>query len=224
MFRTKICGITSVDDCQACIDAGAEAIGLNFYPASPRFLNASETVAAEISEHAQGNLSTVGLWVNADISEIVGTADSLNLNYVQLHGDEDPAYIKRLASLLGNTGILKAFRLGRDDASSILDFVSACEIFGVKLTGIIVDAYDPESYGGTGKTLDWKSFNLLNPLLEGYWIILAGGLSDSNVAEAIRAARPYGVDVASGVESEPGRKDPKKVRAFVANTIAALDA
>jgi len=87
-----------------------------------------------------------------------------------------------------------------------------------------VDAYDPENYGGTGKTLDWKSFNQLNPLLEGYPLILAGGLSGSNVTEAIQAANPYGIDVASGVESEPGRKDPEKVRVFVANAIAALDA
>ena len=224
MFRTKICGITSVDDCQVCIDAGAEAIGLNFYPPSTRFLDASETVAAEISQHSQGQLSTVGLWVNTDIKEIVGTAESLNLNYIQLHGDEDPAYIKRLASLLGTKRILKAFRLGRHDAAYILDFVSACEIFGVRLAAIIVDAYDPENYGGTGKTLDWKSFNQLNPLLEGYPLILAGGLSGSNVTEAIQAANPYGIDVASGVESEPGRKDPEKVKAFVANAIAALDA
>lgn len=224
MFRTKICGITSVNDCQACIDAGAEAIGLNFYPPSPRFLDASENIAADISEHAQGNLSTVGLWVNAEISEVVATADALNLKYVQLHGDEDPAYIKRLASLLGTTGILKAFRLGRDNAASILDFVSACEIFGVKLSGIIVDAYDPENFGGTGKTLDWNSFESLTPLFEGYPLILAGGLSDLNVAEAIHAAKPYGVDVASGVEVEAGRKDPEKVRAFVANALAALDA
>ncbi len=223
MFRTKICGITSVYDCQACIDAGAEAIGLNFYPPSPRFLDDSGTVAVEISEISRRKLNTVGLWVNADINEIARTADALNLTYVQLHGDEDPAYIKRLASLLGTTQILKAFRLGRDDAVSILDFVSACEIFGVRLAGIIVDAYDPDNYGGTGKTIDWDSFSTLTPLLEGYSLILAGGLCDSNVAEAIRTARPHGVDVASGVESEPGRKDPKKVQTFVTNATAALN-
>lgn len=224
MFQTKVCGITTVSDCRVCIDAQVQAIGLNFFPSSSRFLDPNHSVAAEIRETARDKLSCVGLWVNADISDIADIVGSLNLDFIQLHGDEDPAYIKRLADLVGDTGIIKAFRIGRDDAASIVDFIGACEIFGVQLAGILVDAFDAENYGGTGNTLDWQSVRLLNPLIEGYPLLLAGGLDESNVGEAITSAKPHGVDVASGVESSPGRKDSVQVSAFVENAMKAFEA
>ena len=106
----------------------------------------------------------------------------------------------------------------------MVDFVGACEIFGVRLSGILVDAFDAENYGGTGNTLDWKSVQSINPLIEGYPLLLAGGLNEFNVGEAIASAKPHGVDVASGVESSPGRKDPLQVRAFVENAMKAFEA
>lgn len=209
LFQTKVCGITSIKDAQMCVSAGVDAIGLNFYSPSPRSI--SRQLAVEIAKTVGAKIKLVGLFVNEDPDTIRELQETVQLDYIQLHGDEDPYYLKILSPL----PMIKAFRCDSNDAVQIIDYLGACTTFEVSLKAILLDAYQPGSYGGTGQKLDWKSLNFDSSYFGGFPIILAGGITDENVSQAIGLTRPQAVDTASGVESEPGQKDQQKVQRFI---------
>ena len=192
----KICGVTSLDDALACVDAGADAIGFNFWPQSKRHIAVER--AAAIAKRLPPELRTVGVFVDPAEDEVHRAFASGAIDLVQLHGDETPDFCARFAGRY-----IKALRL-RDAAS--LDHMAE-----YKCDFVLVDA-DSAGYGGSGQRADVA---LATRAAAARRVILAGGLLPENVAEAIAAVRPYGVDVAGGVEREPGVKDWMKVAAFV---------
>ena len=217
-FRIKICGITTVEDAVAVAQAGADAVGLNFYPMSRR--SVSREMAGRIVEVLPPEVVKVGLFVNAAADEVIETFDGLGLDLIQLHGDEPPEF---LASL-GDRPVMRAFRVGPEGLGATRDFLEACGRLACMPKLTLLDAYRPGTYGGTGLLADWarlKSYpsvvSLAAPPL-----VLAGGLTPDNVAEAIGAVHPSGVDTASGVERSPGRKDPDLVRRFVESARGAF--
>lgn len=224
VFQIKICGITSPDDARAAVEAGADAIGLNFYALSPRFVET--IVAREIAESVsllnqasvRGKVKTVGLFVNADADTICRTVEELKLDIVQLHGDEPVELLVELGGLC----IVRALRWKEGDLDPIVDYFDQCEQEGVKLAGLLIDAHSAEAYGGTGKRLDWNQLATARHRLGDVPLILAGGLTPENVAEAIGIVRPDGIDTASGVEISPGVKDHAALQAFVAAARKAL--
>lgn len=208
MFKIKICGINSVKDAQLAGLAGADAVGLNFYEQSSRHVapEAAEKLVAVL----RPNVKRVGLFVNSAADEINRVAEQLQLDYIQLHGDEPPEMLAELSE----RPILRAFRFGGTGADEIARYLERCE--GGRLPdAILVDALKPGEYGGTGEVADWEAVSKAKSVLGEIPLILAGGLTPFNVAEAILKVRPIAVDVASGVESRPGNKDPMLVRAFV---------
>ncbi len=216
MFRIKICGITSVDDALLVARAGADAVGLNFYPSSHRCI--SFDAARKIVAALPKEIVKVGVFVNAPPADVCRTYTDLALDLIQLHGDEPPEYLAQL----GNRPVMRAFRVKPGNLHPITEYLACCRGLqaGPKLS--LIDSLIPGEYGGTGKTVDWSTARQyaaqpgLPPL------VLAGGLTPDNVAEAIAAVRPAAVDVASGVESSPGRKDPAAVEAFVRAAKAAF--
>ena len=204
MFRIKVCGITSVEDALATAGAGADAIGLNFFPPSPRFV---ETQTARAISDATPSLLKIGVFVNAGAEAIRAAVDAAGLDAIQLHGDEAPAFLDQLAPL----PIIRAFRCpaGLEAAGN---YIAACH---TRPRAAVVDAFTLTAYGGSGKTANWQAIAATRRSLQGIPLILAGGLNSTNLAEAIIAVQPDGVDVASGVEIEPGRKDREKIREFV---------
>jgi phosphoribosylanthranilate isomerase len=197
MVRVKICGITNIEDALLAADAGADAIGLVFYDKSPRVVTSAQ--AAAIVRVLPPFVQAVGLFVDTAIDVVNATAESCGLDIVQFHGDESPedcALVMRR--------VIKAFR--------VRDRVSLVPMKDYRVSGFLLDAWSPDAHGGTGMTFNWE----LARDAGGYGpVILAGGLTPDNVAEAVRTVAPYGVDVSSGVEAAPGRKDPEKVRAFI---------
>ncbi len=218
MFRIKICGITTVDDAQMVAAAGADAIGLNCYPPSKRYV--PPDLAGQIALALPAEVVRVGVFVGASADAIRETIDRMGLDMIQLHGDESPEFVGRLNRCVP-APVIRAFRLGPDGVVPINKYLQQCAELACRVRMILIDAYEPGSYGGTGRTFDWTAVRSLSragriPL------VLAGGLTPDNVAEAIRAGRPAAVDVASGVESSPGRKDERLVRAFVEAAQAAF--
>jgi phosphoribosylanthranilate isomerase len=208
-FRVKICGITRPEDASMAAGAGADAIGLNFYPGSPRCVTLEQAQA--IAAAMPAGVARVGVFVNADLAEMRRIADSVPLDYVQLHGDEPPQAIAAL-----DVPVIRAFRCGSAGLMPVGLYLEACRQAGRLPAAVLIDAYAPGAFGGTGQTLDWPALAAGREHLAGLPLILAGGLTAENVAAAIAAARPDGVDTASGVESSPGVKDAARVRAFVA--------
>ncbi|MCP4814471.1 MAG: phosphoribosylanthranilate isomerase [Planctomycetaceae bacterium] len=208
MFQVKICGITSVNDAQAAADAGADAIGLNFYPDSPRYVE-PET-AFEICQQLP-QLLKVAVFVNEPSATIQQHAQQIGFDAVQLHGDETPGQVAELADLR----LIRAFRCRDSSLETVEDYWHVCQQQESLPQALLLDAYHPEQYGGTGKCLAWNQLHPRPPLMRGSSWILAGGLTPTNVAEAIRSARPDGVDTAGGVESEPGQKDHALIQQFV---------
>jgi phosphoribosylanthranilate isomerase len=200
MVRVKICGITNEDDARAACEAGADSLGFNFYKESPRHVTAVEV--ARFRAQLPENVEAVGVFVNAGQSDIVKICDLLKLDAAQLHGDETP---QRVAELAATIQVIKAFRVGPDFLVETLDEYA-------KASAYLLDAAETGQYGGTGRTNDWA---LARSAARTRRIILAGGLKAENVAAAIHFVRPYGVDVASGVESKPGRKDRERLRRFI---------
>ncbi|MCC9604269.1 phosphoribosylanthranilate isomerase [Blastopirellula sp. JC732] len=222
MFQRKICGITTAEDAQAMIAAGADALGLNFYPKSKRFLRPE--VAADVRHAISPETAAVGLFVNADVVDVVATAKRLALDWVQLHGDEPPEYLARLRHL-GSPPVLKAFRCGPGWKEEIAQFLSRCADRECSPPAILIDGFQQDAYGGTGQTADWESLEGWSSwlsALECRYLVLAGGLTPDNVSAAIANVQPTAVDTASGVESEPGRKDPVLAARFCANAKAAM--
>lgn len=193
--------------------AGADAIGLNFYERSQRFVDLSE--ASKIVERLSADVKRVGVFVNASSEAIFAAAHRIGLDYVQLHGDEPPQFLSELPGLQ----IIRAFR-GAENLQLISDYLSECERRPV---AVLVDAHDPIAYGGTGRTLYWPDLAKAAEFTGQLPLILAGGLTPANVAEAIQQARPFGVDTASGVEQESRRgKDAALCQAFVSAAKAAF--
>ncbi|MBL8825469.1 MAG: phosphoribosylanthranilate isomerase [Planctomycetaceae bacterium] len=210
MFRVKICGVTNCEDAAAVVASGADAIGLNFYPRSPRFID--EERAAEIVRLLPSSICKVGVFVNADPVEVCLAFDRLKLDLIQLHGDEPPGYLTEL----GGRPTMRAFRGLTSGLSAINDYLSLCLSAVNRPRMILLDA--PASagqYGGTGQVVDWHQAARHVEIATLPPLVLAGGLVPGNVAEAIRTVRPHAVDTASGVESSPGRKDAKVIDAFV---------
>lgn len=197
--RVKICGITRTEDAQAAALAGADAIGFVFHADSPRAVNAE--IARAICAVLPAFVTTVGLFVDADPKAVRAILDTVPLDLLQFHGAETPNYCAQFAR-----PYLKALRM-RDD----IDVIAATQQFA-PARALLLDTYRDGVAGGTGETFDWQ--RVPNSLRDK--IILAGGLRPDNVASAIAQIRPYAVDVSGGVESAPGRKDIKKIEAFIA--------
>lgn len=198
MTKIKICGITNLVDAQAAIDAGADALGFNFCEKSPRYVTAA--AASGITSRILPLAMRVGVFVNPSEDLVVQAIRECSLNGLQFHGEETPEFCTQFGLIT-----IKAFRI-RDERS--LE-----ELAGYSTDAWLLDAYSPEERGGTGQVFNWdlaiKAQGLGKP------IFLAGGLTPENVAEAVRKVRPFGVDISSGVESSPGKKDPEKIRAFI---------
>ena len=208
MFQIKICGVTQCDDALAIVAAGADAIGLNFYARSPRFVDVERACA--IVESLPSEVKKVGVFVNASSAEIERIAREVGLDVIQLHGDEPPEMLAELTAW----PVVKAFRGLEGGLDAISRFVEQSRTHVPKL--ILLDAAAPSGeYGGSGRVVDWLAAAEYRRLANLPPLILAGGLKPENVAEAIRLVRPWGVDTASGVESSPGHKDAAKVHAFV---------
>jgi len=207
--KIKICGITNLEDALVAVDAGADALGFNFYEKSPRYI--SPVAAAEITDELGSGVFKVGVFVNASIDDIVKNVEIARLDAIQLHGDESPAFVDVLRKSVDRE-LIKAFRVSdKFDPSDTLDY---------SVQGILLDGFSTGERGGTGEVFDWEIAKAVRTLLGELW--LAGGLTPKNVEEAIRKVTPYAVDVCSGVESARGVKDPAKVRAFVRNAKSAL--
>jgi len=200
MVRVKICGITNAADAVAAIDAGANLLGFNFYEKSPRYI--AETEAAKIRPQLPKKVEAVGIFVNASPAEVTALCKLLKLDAAQLHGDETP---ETVAEVSRDVSVWKAFRVEPDFHLKTLDEYSEASAF-------LFDAAYTGQYGGTGRTTDW---DVARRAATGHRIILAGGLKVENVAAAVRIVRPYAVDVASGVESRPGKKDHGRMREFI---------
>ena len=201
MTRVKICGVCDPADARRVADAEAWALGMIFWPGSPRAcsLEAAEQIGAELHRR----LEVTGVFVNATLDEVAYTADRCRLALLQLHGDEGPAYCREAARRTG-ARVMKAARVR--DAAQVQDL----QRFATDLH--LLDTYSPRAPGGSGESFDWELVRLHR---RGPPVVLAGGLTADNVGTAIEAARPFAVDVASGTEAVPGRKDPAKLTAFL---------
>ncbi len=195
--RVKVCGTTRLKDALLAVECGADAIGFIFYKKSPRYVSAK--VAGEICSKLPPFVHRVGVFVNEAADKINRIVDRCGLDAVQLHGDESPAFCKKI-----KCRVIKVVRV--KDTSSLK------EMSRYSVDAFLLDTYKENQWGGTGNVFDWK----LAARAKKYGpVILAGGLNPRNVKEAIQKVRPYGVDVSSGVEQSPGKKDPKKVKAFL---------
>jgi phosphoribosylanthranilate isomerase len=204
--RVKICGITSVEDALAVVNAGADALGLVFYAASPRAVSIQQ--AREIALATGPFIAVTGLFVDAEPEFVNAVLKEVPLHLLQFHGNEAPEYCSAF-----QRPYMKALRMRPelDVDASIQSYTGA--------SGILLDAYRPGVPGGTGETFDWARV----PVSSAKPIVLAGGLAPENVAEAIRATSVYGVDVSGGVESAPGKKDHNKIISFINNVRLAAD-
>jgi phosphoribosylanthranilate isomerase len=208
VIRVKICGITRWEDAVHACELGASALGFNFYEKSPRAI--VPAAAWNIIRRLPPFVAPVGVFVNWDSSAVLALARSLRLAAVQLHGDESPA---RVAECAKQAAVIKAFRVGADFTLSHLAKYNSASAF-------LFDAASSAQFGGTGQITNW---NAAREAARSHKIVLAGGLTPENVAEAIRSVCPYAVDVASGVESSPGIKDPAKLRSFFSSVARAAE-
>jgi phosphoribosylanthranilate isomerase len=199
IVKVKICGITNYEDAAAAMDMGADLLGFNFYPRSPRYIPPAK--AAEIINKLPAFIDIAGVFVNEAIERIHETKNLCQLDWVQLHGDESPEFCREFLS--DNVKIMKAIRV-----KSQADVEKADDFF---TDAVLLDAFDPEKYGGTGITFDWNVIGHINKR-----VFLAGGINPGNAAAAVKLG-VYGIDVCSGVEAEPGKKDHAKMRKLFEN-------
>lgn len=199
IVKVKICGFTNYDDAAAAMDMGADLLGFNFYKKSPRFVQPEK--AKEIIDKLPGFIDTSGVFVNASIEKIHETKNFCQLDWVQLHGDETPQFCNQFLSHSVKT--MKALRVKNQT-----DIEKADSFF---TDAILLDAFHPEKYGGTGITFDWNVVGHIDKR-----IFLAGGINPDNVADAVELG-VYGIDVCSGVEERPGKKDHKKMKKLFDN-------
>ena len=199
--KIKICGITNPIDALQAVNAGADALGFVFYRKSPR--NVSLNVVKSIVADLPPFVLPVGVFVNAEPENVRRTMDECGLVLAQIHGDESAEYCESLGR-----PVMRGIRLrDRNTLFSMAEYKGRARV-----RGFVLDAFSGTAYGGTGKIADW---NLAQEAARSFSFLLAGGLTSDNVQDAIRKVRPYGVDVSSGVEARPGKKDPAKVKAFV---------
>jgi len=203
MTKVKICGITNLEDALLSAELGADALGLNFYAKSPRFITPEK--ARALVEGLPANVLTVGVFVDAEINTIEDAVRTIELGAVQLHGKESPEFVKVLRGRLG-IPVIKAFKISNPfQPEDVLLFDA---------DAILLDAYSPALYGGTGETFDWTIARQIRDVFPK--IYLAGGLSPENVWSAIGEVGPFAVDACSSLEASPGNKDPEKLRRFIA--------
>jgi phosphoribosylanthranilate isomerase len=199
--QIKICGITNTADARACVELGAQMIGLNFYPQSPRYIQPK--VARQIVEALAANIHTVGIFVDGNAEDIRKTANIAGVRCVQLHGNFSPEIARELT---GEFRVIRVFsthpRFRPEDVSRF----STCDV--------LIDAHQPDLRGGTGRTCNWPAARATLAFTR--FLILSGGLNAQNVGRAIKAVTPHAVDVCSGVESSPGAKDYRAIKSFVA--------
>ena len=199
IVKVKICGLTNYLDAAAAVDMGADLLGFNFYPKSPRFITPEQ--AAQIINKLPAFIHVAGVFVNASLDQIKEAISECNLDWVQLHGDESPEFCESLRSI--NVRTMKAIRVkDQEDIERAESFFT---------DAVLLDAFDPEKYGGTGLTFDWNIIGHINKR-----IFLAGGINPDNVAAAIELG-VYGIDVCSGIEARPGKKDHRKMRKLFEN-------
>jgi phosphoribosylanthranilate isomerase len=199
IVKVKICGITNYQDAQAAVDLGADLLGFNFYPKSPRFVTPQK--ATDIINKLPGFIDVAGVFVNDSFDQIHETISLCPLNWVQLHGDEPPQFFQSFLSL--NVRTMKALRVkDQSDIQKAEDYFT---------DAILLDAFDTEKYGGTGLTFDWNIVGHIEKR-----VFLAGGINPDNAADAVELG-VYGIDVCSGIEAAPGRKDHKKMKKLFEN-------
>lgn len=197
MIKIKICGITNIEDALAAAELGADALGFNFFRESPRFIEPSR--AAEIVYQLPPFVTAVGVFVNETEERIREIQAATGIHILQFHGDEPPEFCERF-----ETRVIKAIRIrGKEDVHSAVHY---------KVNAVLLDGYKKGIRGGTGRTFDWSLAAYATGLKR---VILAGGLTPENVADAVRTVRPYAVDTASGVEKEKGVKDYEKMKKFI---------
>ena len=202
-MKVKICGITNLEDAQAAIEAGADLLGFNFYRKSARYIEpvTARSIVAQIRSGARVP-QVIGVFVNAAALEIQSIMREVDLDQAQLHGDESVELLKQI----------KGFKAIRPQ--SLEEAEKQAKTYAVmNEPALLIDAYRTGEYGGTGQTGDWS---IAATMAQQYPILLAGGLTPDNVTDAIRQVQPWGVDVASGVESAPGKKDATKMKMFIA--------
>jgi phosphoribosylanthranilate isomerase len=199
MTRVKICGITSAEDAVAAVDAGADALGFIFVPGTPRYV--TPEAAASVVERVPPLVATVGVFVDRPLDDLLRIVGALRLHAVQLHGYESAEYAGRMP-----VPVIRALRVQNAGSLQAMDTYPA--------HAFLLDAYVEGRPGGTGMPIPW---DLALGAKGRKPIILSGGLRPDTVGEAVRLVRPYGVDVSSGVEQSPGRKDHRKVREFIVN-------
>jgi phosphoribosylanthranilate isomerase len=210
----KICGLTRVEDAVACAAASVDWVGLNFHPGSPRYVEPER--AAEIIAALPSSITPVGVFVDRPATEVADLSQQHGLRLVQLHGRESPEYLFSLRQLK----VIRAFRLGGISAwDGVREYLARAELLGCPPHAILIDSYVAGQPGGTGVTVGGDILDSMPPLPR---LLLAGGLSPANVAARVRQFRPWMVDVATGVESAPGRKDPALIAAFVREAKSAL--
>ena len=214
--RVKICGLTRIQDVQAAIQAGADAVGFVFYPPSPRFVTAEQ--AAQLVQFVLPFVQPVGLFVDVSEVELLNILSTVRIDLLQFHGNETPAQCQHLATLTGKRWI-KALQMKPDvDIYPIIESYRA-----VGASGILLDAWHPDLFGGTGHAFDWRRFPQYEQTPDHISqsqcpLILAGGLTPDNVADAIRQTQPFAVDVSGGVESAKGIKDSTLIQRFISAT------
>lgn len=207
--QVKICGLTNLEDAQIAAQAGADLLGFIFYPPSPRYVSPEQvaTIVAELRASSAPRPRLVGVFVNEDFEAVEQILDFASLDYAQLHGNESPDFVTQLNQ--------RAFKALRPHSGE--DALQAANQYGDLVAGagpqLLIDAYDPQAYGGTGKKADWHTAAMLAQRYPR--LLLAGGLTPENVRNAVQTVRPWGVDVSSGVESSPGQKDHGAVQAFI---------
>lgn len=199
MTLVKICGITNLADARASIEAGADALGFNFYRPSPRYI--SPASAREIISQLPKSVQTVGVFVDEELQSVLRIVTETGLSAVQLHGDESPDYCRQL----GHKYVIKAF--------GAVDGFDPKDAEAYQVDAIMLDTKDDLLRGGTGRVFDWAIAQHTNKFIPK--LFLAGGLSPKNVAEAIITVRPYAVDACSSLEDTPGKKNYERMRAFV---------
>ncbi len=211
-FKIKICGVTSLDDASVAVANGAQALGLNFYRNSTRLIDVPTAAAIAL---AYGDMvPIVAVVVDHTFDEIESIGSVVDFSWIQLHGTEPPQFVEQLKRGL-NLPIIRAFRWRTGEQRIIENYLAESSRLGCVPDAILIDSYSPDKFGGTGQIADWNAiaewraqFRIVIP------IVLAGGLTAKNVADAIRTVRPDAVDSASGVESSTGRKDPHLVAEF----------
>lgn len=216
----KICGIRDAQTARQIAGLGATALGLNFYPASPRAV--SVEAAGEIVRSLPREIEPVGVFVNEPPGAVEAACRRSGIATVQVHGDESPESLAELHRLWPAVKLVRAWRMGPEGLAPLAEHLAACDRLGVRPAACLIEARVDGVYGGSGVRAPWHL--LAEQYRHGEWppLVLAGGLTPENVAEAVAAVRPWGVDVAGGVESSPGRKDLDRVALFIDKAREAL--